>query len=212
LRSIVVDAVIQRLVEWLAALAALIVLCPALLVMAALIRLTSPGPALHRAPRAGQGGRLFTLYKFRSMTVDAAQRGPGITVEGDARVTPLGRWLRRSKLDELPQLLNVLAGDMSLVGPRPEDPRYIEHYSPEQRQVLAARPGLTSPASLCYRDEAELLRGPDWERTYLTVVLPDKLRIEREYLAGRTWLSDLKVLWQTALALVKNPDQPRPSA
>jgi lipopolysaccharide/colanic/teichoic acid biosynthesis glycosyltransferase len=196
-----------RAVEALVALAGLVLLAPLLLALALLVRLTSPGPALHRAQRVGQGGRLFTLYKFRSMFADAAQRGPGITTAADARITPFGRWLRRFKFDELPQLLNILKGDMSLVGPRPEDPRYVAHYTPEQRQVLAVRPGLTSLASLRYHAEAEMLHGSDWETAYIQQVLPNKLRLELDYLARRTWLSDLNILWQTFTLLFKNQDR-----
>jgi lipopolysaccharide/colanic/teichoic acid biosynthesis glycosyltransferase len=181
----------------------LLTLSPFLLVLAALVRLTSPGPALYRAQRVGKNGRLFRLYKFRSMMIEAAHLGPGLTTAGDNRITPVGRWLRRFKFDELPQLVNILIGDMSLVGPRPEDPRYVAHYTPEQRRVLAVRPGLTSPASVRYRAEETLLAGADWEAVYLQQILPDKLRLELEYLQTRTAFSDLKILWQTALAVFR---------
>lgn len=185
-----------------AALAGLVALSPLLLVTAALVKLTSPGPAFHRAERVGKGARRFRLYKFRTMAADAARRGPGITRTGDSRITPLGRWLRRFKLDELPQLINVVLGDMSLVGPRPEDPRYVARYSPEQCRVLGVRPGLTSPASIRYRAEETLLAADDWETVYLNTILPDKLNIELDYLQRRTLLTDLAVVWRTLLALV----------
>ncbi len=181
----------------------LVALSPLLLVIGLLVRLTSPGPALHRGRRAGQGGRPFDLLKFRSMRVDAAQAGPGITAAGDQRITPLGGLLRRTKLDELPQLLNVLKGDMSLVGPRPEDPRYVALYTPAQRRVLAVRPGITSPASVRYRAEEQLLTGADWEAVYVHQIMPDKLAIELDYLERRSLLADVKILWQTALAVLR---------
>jgi lipopolysaccharide/colanic/teichoic acid biosynthesis glycosyltransferase len=131
----------------------LLLFSPVFLIIGLVIKLTSAGPVFYEAERIGQGGRLFKLYKFRSMYPDADQQGPGITVKDDPRVTPVGRFLRRAKLDELPQLINVFRGEMSLVGPRPEDPRYVALYTPGQRQALAVRPGMTSPASLHYREE-----------------------------------------------------------
>ena len=171
--------------------------------MGLLVRLTSSGPALHRAQRVGKDGRLFTLYKFRSMREGAASAGPGITRAGDERITGVGAWLRRTKLDELPQLINVWKGDMSLVGPRPEDPRYVEGYTPEQRRVLAVRPGITSAASVLYRHEEQMLEGEEWEKTYREKVLFDKLRIELEYLEHRTLASDLGILLKTFVAVLR---------
>jgi lipopolysaccharide/colanic/teichoic acid biosynthesis glycosyltransferase len=133
------------------------------------------------------------------MTADAPGRGPEITRGGDARVTPLGRVLRRTKLDELPQLLNVLVGDMSLVGPRPEVPRYVARYTPEQRRVLSIRPGITDWASIAYANEEEVLaRYPDLERAYVEEVMPRKLDLNLDYLARRSLLTDLEILWHTA--------------
>jgi lipopolysaccharide/colanic/teichoic acid biosynthesis glycosyltransferase len=137
----------------------LIVLSPLLAIIALAIRLDSAGPVFHRTTRVGKNGKPFRLVKFRSMIAGADQQGSGITAAGDARITRIGAFLRRRKLDELPQLWNVLMGQMSFVGPRPEDPRYVEHYTEEQRQVLAARPGITSPASLVYRHEERILQG-----------------------------------------------------
>ena len=193
----------RRLLDVLASGVGLLVLSPVLLVVSALVRLTSPGPAFHRAVRVGRAGRLFTLYKFRSMKLGAAAAGPGITRAGDDRVTRVGAWLRKTKLDELPQLINVFKGDMSLVGPRPEDPRYVELYSPEQREVLSVRPGITSAASVQYRHEEELLQGEDWERTYRESIMPDKLRIELDYIRHRTLGRDLGILWKTVGALFR---------
>ncbi len=188
---------IRRLVDVSGATAGLVVLSPLFLLLASFIKLDSPGPVFYRARRVGKAGREFRLYKFRSMVTDADRRGPGITASGDRRVTRVGAVLRRTKLDELPQLINVLRGEMSLVGPRPEDPSYVALYTPEQRQVLRVRPGITSAASLTYRYEEQLLTGPDWEMTYRTQVLPDKLAIDLRYLNGRTLSSDLGLILRT---------------
>src|SRR4030042_5539903 len=143
----------KRLFDFSSALIGLIVLSPLLLITSVVIKLTSPGPIFHRGERVGLDGRLFYLYKFRTMVADAASMGPGITAQNDQRVTRTGRFLRATKIDELPQLINVLKGDMSLVGPRPEDPRYVEQYTPDEKQILKVRPGITSAASLTYRHE-----------------------------------------------------------
>jgi lipopolysaccharide/colanic/teichoic acid biosynthesis glycosyltransferase len=193
----------QRIFDVVISALGLLSLLPLLLGIAVLIRLTSPGPILHRGTRVGKDGKTFCMYKFRSMAVNAAQLGPGITAAGDAHVTPVGRWLRQPKLDELPQLMNVLKGDMSLVGPRPEDPRYVALYTPEQRRVLSVRPGITSAASVRYRHEEAILQGPNWEEVYRTVVMPNKLRLDLEYLEDRTFLSDMKILWATCRVLLK---------
>ena len=153
--------------------------------------------------RVGKDARPFRIYKFRTMVVDAAWRGPGITTDADSRITRSGRLLRKTKLDELPQLINVVKGEMSLVGPRPEDPAYVALYTPEQRKVLSVCPGITSPASLHYRHEESLLTGADWETLYCTQVLPDKLAIDLAYLERRTLTSDLKILLQTVAAVFK---------
>ena len=191
-----------RLLDISLSLGALVIASPLLVLIALAVTLDSPGPALHRARRVGQGGRIFTLYKFRTM-VSGAQGGPAITRRDDPRVTRIGRVLRRTKLDELPQLVNTLVGTMSLVGPRPEDPVYVRLYSPDQRRVLDAKPGLTSPATILHRNEEGRLAGPDWERTYRTQILPEKLRLELDYLSRRTLGRDLRVIVATGMALLR---------
>jgi lipopolysaccharide/colanic/teichoic acid biosynthesis glycosyltransferase len=191
----------KRGFDVLAAGLGLIVLSPLLVMIALAVRLDSPGPALHRAQRVGRYGRLFRLYKFRSMVVDADRQGPGITSAEDDRITRVGRIVRRTKLDELPQLLNVLRGEMSLVGPRPEDPRYVAMYTPEQRAVLEVRPGITSPASLAYRYEEAALVGEDWEQTYIKEVMPAKLAIDLAYVRQPGFWRDMVILARTFLAL-----------
>jgi len=185
---------VKRAVDLAIAAPLLLLLSPLLLALALAVRLTSPGPALHRAVRAGRGGEPFTLYKLRTMRVEP---GPAISGARDPRVTRLGRALRSSRLDELPNLWNVMAGDMSLVGPRPEDPRYVERYTPEQRAVLSVRPGLTGPAQLRFRDEAVLLDPEDPEGSYVRDVLPEKLAIDLEYVRHRTLRGDLAILLRT---------------
>ncbi|MBI4495196.1 MAG: sugar transferase, partial [Chloroflexi bacterium] len=186
---------------------------PVLLLAALLIKLESPGPVFHRARRVGKDGKLFTLYKLRTMLVDAPSRGPGITRRGDPRVTRLGRVLRYSKIDEFPQLLNVLRGEMSLVGPRPEDPRFVAHYTPEQRRVLSVRPGIASPAAVKYFEEEALLAGAgqDVEAFYLSRVLPDKLRLDLEYLERQSLWLDAGVLAGALAALLSPKGEARPA-
>ncbi len=192
---------LRRLLDIWASIAGLAVLSPLFVLIGLWIKLDAPGPIFYRAQRVGKDGAPFRLYKFRSMVAGADRQGPGITATGDLRVTSVGRFLRRTKIDELPQLINVLKGDMSLVGPRPEDPRYVALYTPEQRRVLAARPGITSAASLTYRHDEQLLSGEDWETVYRTKVLPDKLAIDLAYLEQRTLGSDLKLIFRTLVAV-----------
>ncbi|MFQ5568407.1 MAG: sugar transferase [Rhodothermales bacterium] len=195
------DSVPKRLFDVLASAAGLILLSPLIVAVAVAVKLYDRGPVLYKSLRIGKGGRRFHLFKFRTMVVDADRQGPGITTARDPRVTPVGRFLRRYKLDELPQLIHVLKGEMSFVGPRPEDPRYVARYTPDQRRVLAARPGITGIASLAYRREEELLVGPDWERLYCEEILPAKLALELDYLSRRTFWSDIGLILQTLKAL-----------
>ncbi len=193
-----IDALLRRLLDLSAALVGLLLLSPLLALITLLIKLGSKGPVLYRARRIGQGGREIRVLKFRTMVVNADQAGPGITTENDTRITPAGRLLRAHRLDELPQLWNVLIGEMSLVGPRPEDPRYVAHYTRGQRYVLEAKPGITGPAQIVFRNEAERLRGvADPERAYLNEIMPVKLALDVEYLLRRTVLTDIGILLDT---------------
>lgn len=199
---------LPRAFEAVAAGVALVVLSPLLAALALAVALGSRGGALFRQTRVGRGGAPFTLYKLRTMR---AADGPRVTAGGDPRVTPLGWWLRRTKLDELPELWNVLVGDMSLVGPRPEVPEYVDADDPLWRRVLAVRPGLTSPVTLRLRDEEALLAevgDDDRERFYAQVLVPYKLRGHAEYLERRTAWSDLAVLGRTLAAIVRAPRPP----
>jgi lipopolysaccharide/colanic/teichoic acid biosynthesis glycosyltransferase len=183
------------------ALIGLIILSPLFLITSLLIKLTSKGPVFHRGKRVGLNGKLFPFYKFRTMIADATNVGPGITARDDPRITGVGRFLRRTKIDELPQLINVLKGDMSLVGPRPEDPCYVTQYTPEQRRIFGIRPGITSAASLTYRNEEQMLKGQDWETVYRTEILPAKLAIDLDYLSRRTFFSDVMLIIRTILSI-----------
>jgi lipopolysaccharide/colanic/teichoic acid biosynthesis glycosyltransferase len=178
------------------------------------VRLGSAGPVLYTQERVGKDGKSFDLYKFRSMRSGADRDGALVTGGGDPRVTRVGRLLRATKLDELPQLWNVLRGDMSLVGPRPEVPRYVAHYTPDQRRVLAVRPGITDPATLAFRDEEVLLAGvPPAEREahYVREVMPAKLALNLEYLERCGFWSDLGVIARTVGAVVARRPSPRGS-
>ena len=175
-------AIPKRLFDFTAALAGLAVLSPLMLLMAILVRATSPGPALFIQERVGRHGRAFRCAKFRTMCTGAQAQGT-VTTAADARVTPLGRWLRRWKLDELPQLWNVLAGRMSFVGPRPDVPGYADRLQGDDRRILELRPGITGPATLLFRDEERLLALAKNPQAFNdAVVYPEKVRLNREYL------------------------------
>lgn len=177
----------------------LLVLSPLLALLSVAIWLDSGWPVLFRHRRVGRKGRTFELLKFRSMVVNHG--GPSLTRKGEARITRVGAWLRRWKLDELPQLVNVVRGEMSLVGPRPEVPEYVDMQDPLWQRVLAARPGITDPASVEFRNEEELLAAAeDVERYYRTVILPRKLELSAAYLERRTFFSDLEILFRTVAA------------
>jgi lipopolysaccharide/colanic/teichoic acid biosynthesis glycosyltransferase len=176
----------------------LMLLSPLFLVVAALIKLGDGGTVFYRQTRVGLRGRLFSIWKFRTMVPDADRTGPFVTEAGDARITRIGRFLRRTKLDELPQLWNVFKGEMSLVGPRPEVPRYLRQYTPEQRCILNCKPGITDLASLCFRDEEILLRSAARvEEFYLQHCVPRKVELNLEYARNANLLSDTWVILQT---------------
>ncbi len=195
---------IKRIVDLVAAALGLVALAPVLLLFAAWIRLDSAGPVFFRQERVGRRGVPFRIYKFRTMKVDTEAQGQ-ITVGRDARITPLGHTLRHYKLDELPQLINVLLGDMSLVGPRPEVPKYVALYSPAQRDlVLSLRPGITDLASITYRDENRLLgESSNPERTYIEEVMPVKLAYYLDYVRNRSLALDLKIVGMTIFKLLR---------
>lgn len=193
----------KRLFDLFVAAVALILLMPLLAVVAVAVRLDSPGPVFFRQERVGRHGVPFRIHKFRTMRDGAP--GLALTVGADPRITRVGAFLRRTRIDELPQLIDVLQGTMSLVGPRPEVPRYVAHYPPALKaRALAVRPGITDPSSLEFMDEAALLaRAADPEREYIEVILPAKLQRAAEYAERATLWSDLAVLLRTVGRLVR---------
>jgi lipopolysaccharide/colanic/teichoic acid biosynthesis glycosyltransferase len=183
-----------------------VVLSPWFLVVGVAVWLSSPGPVLFRSRRVGRFGREFFLLKFRTMTRDAHLKGPPITIGDDHRITPLGAVLRRAKLDELPQLLNVIKGEMSLVGPRPEVPEYVKFYTPAQRRVLDLVPGMTDPASIKYALENDLLgKSKDPHLDYVNEIMPDKIRMNLGYAARANLWTDFLVILKTLVRIAQRP-------
>ena len=195
---------LKRLFDLLVSGAGLLLLSPLLVGIALWIKLDSRGPVFFRQQRVGRFGAPFRIHKFRSMLDEAPRAGPQLTVGADPRITRAGRFLRRSKLDELPQLFDVLAGSMSLVGPRPEVPRYVALYPAALRdKVLSVRPGITDPASIMYRDESALLaRAADPERVYIEQIMPAKLRYAAEYVDHMSLANDVRLIGATLRLLL----------
>jgi lipopolysaccharide/colanic/teichoic acid biosynthesis glycosyltransferase len=197
--------VTKRAFDLVVGAVALVVLSPLFLAVAAAIRLTSPGPAFYRQDRVGLGGRTFRIWKFRTMVADADRLGPKVSPGNDARITPVGRFLRRWYLDEFPQLLNVLAGDMSLVGPRPESPEYAAHWTDAERTVLSIRPGIVGPSTFGHMDEGEVLaRVEDPQAYYVEHILHDRVRLDLEYLDRCSVGHDVRFLARQAWAIVRH--------
>lgn len=198
--------VARRSFDVVAALTGLLVLSPLLVLISIAVAATSRGPVLFRQWRVGRHGIPFQILKFRTMRQDAERLGGQLTYGRDPRITRFGAILRATKLDELPQLANVVRGDMAIVGPRPEVPRYVELYTERQRRVLDVLPGITDPASIHYRNEAELLaESDDPEATYVDVIMPHKLELNLTYLERRTFWSDLGVIAATLARLFRAP-------
>ncbi len=194
------ELALKRVLDITAAAAGLAATAPLLAVIAVAVRRTSPGPALFRQTRVGKDGRPFQMLKFRTMSVPKTpDTGPQVTAGGDSRVTRIGRVLRRTKLDELPELVNILRGEMSLVGPRPEVPKYVAHYTDAERAAVhRVRPGLTDPATVRFRSEEEILaRAADPEQAYVDDVLPTKIQMYKDYLEGASFVGDLRILGET---------------
>lgn len=192
----------KRMLDILAAAVGLIVLSPLLSLIAILIKLASPGPVFFSQERIGKGFRMFQIYKFRTMVQDAPQRGGPITSGEDPRITRVGRLLRKTKIDEIPQLINVLKGEMSLVGPRPEVRQFVDLFQRDYEEILSVRPGITDLASLKYRDEAHVLgKAENAEEEYIQHILPDKIRLAKEYLRRSSFLFDLSLIFKTLFSL-----------
>lgn len=195
----------KRWFDLLASGLGLVLLAPLLLVLAVWIKLDSQGPVFFRQERVGRDGKLFRIHKFRTMVTEAERRGLQITVGADARVTRVGQWMRRYKFDELPQLLDVWLGRMSLVGPRPEVPRYVACYPVNVRDlVLSVRPGITDRASIEFKDENEILaRSADPNKAYIEQVLPIKLAFYQEYVKNRSFFGDIGLIFKTIYSLIR---------
>ena len=180
----------------------LLLLSPFLAIIAALIRIDSPGPVFFRQERIGQGLRTFSIYKFRTMVVDASKLGGPLTIGDDPRITRVGRILRKSKIDELPQLINVLRGEMTLVGPRPEVQKYVNLFRRDYEEILRVRPGITDLASLKYRDESPLLAVTDPEQEYIKSILPDKIALAKQYVRQSSFFFDLSLMLKTVARIL----------
>ncbi|MGB8983004.1 MAG: sugar transferase [Anaerolineales bacterium] len=198
------NGALKRGFDILAAFAGLLLLSPVFLLITVLLKRESSGPIFYRGRRAGQGGKCFEILKFRTMHERPENhKGPRVTARDDARITPLGHWLRDTKLNELPQLWNVLIGDMSMVGPRPEDYDIALKWPKDaQQEVLSVRPGITSPASIIYRDEEKMLAGADFMTTYYQDILPDKMRLDRIYVRHHAMLGDIDIIFWTLAVLL----------
>ena len=194
---------LKRAFDILTSLPVLAATLPLYPIIALAVKLDSPGPVFYRQTRAGFKGRPFQILKFRTMVNDVAL-GAALSVKGDARVSRVGKWLRRLEMDELPTLFNVLKGDMSVVGPRPELPQYVQHYTPEQRQVLSVRPGMTDLGTLRFRNETHLMDGGgDSEQVYREHILPEKLNLNLEYLKRRSLFFDLYIIFATLFLVLR---------
>ena len=197
--------VLKRSMDIVISGCALAVIWPVLVLIALAIKIDDPGPVFYRQVRVGRNGKEFRIFKFRTMIVDADKKGLAITVGRDNRITRMGRLLRKTKLDELAQLINVFTGEMSFVGPRPEVPKYVNMYTPYQRQVLLVRPGITDYASIAYRNENDMLEGAeDPEKMYIDVIMPDKIELNMKYLHEISPLADIRLIFSTIAAVIKD--------
>jgi lipopolysaccharide/colanic/teichoic acid biosynthesis glycosyltransferase len=195
---------IKRTIDIFGAVFGLIILAPLFFILAVLVKLETQGPIFFSQIRVGLNGREFRIYKFRSMTQKAENSGPAITTKGDARITKFGAFLRKYKLDELPQLFNVLCGTMSLVGPRPEVPFYMNQYTRQQREViLSVKPGMTDYAAIELRDEEAILaQHADSQKAYIEILMPRKFALYEKYVVERNLWLDLRLIWKTLIVIV----------
>ena len=193
---------LKRFIDITISLLALILLAPVFLILAVVIKSTSRGPVFYKGRRVGRGGEIFLMRKFRSMVVNADQIGTDLTPHGDPRVTKVGRFLRRTKIDEIPQIIDILRGKMSLVGPRPESPLYARYYDERQKHVLSVRPGMLGPAQIKYRHEELMLKDrEDPDVYYIRELMPRKLEIDLDYVENMSFLLDVGILFRSLLAV-----------
>lgn len=188
----------KRFFDLIISISGIVMLSPFLIFISLLIKISDRGPVFYRASRVGQFGRIFKMYKFRSMIIDAEKKGPSSASSSDSRITGMGKILRKYKLDELPQLINVVKGEMSIVGPRPEEKRFTDMFNETEKKILSAKPGITDWASLWNSNEGELLQGSDDpDKTYLEQIRPKKIQLQLEYVNDRNFLIDLKIFLLT---------------
>jgi lipopolysaccharide/colanic/teichoic acid biosynthesis glycosyltransferase len=193
---------LKRFIDITISLLALILLAPVFFILAVVVKLTSRGPVFYKGRRVGRGGEIFLMHKFRSMVVNADQIGTDLTPHGDPRVTKVGRFLRRAKVDEIPQIIDILRGKMSLVGPRPESPLYARYYDERQKHVLSVRPGMLGPAQIKYRHEELMLKDKeDPDAYYIRELMPRKLEIDLDYVENMSLLLDVGILFRSLLAV-----------
>lgn len=196
--------ILKRIFDIVVSFVGLVILSPLFLILAIAIARDSKGPVFFKQTRVGRNGVPFKIYKFRTMVEDAEARGMQLTVGDDSRITNVGTFLRKTKIDELPQLINVFKGEMSFVGPRPEVPKYVGLYTEDQRQVLMVRPGITDLASIEYRNESELLATADNpEKVYIEEVMPRKIELNKEYIRNMSLVSDMRIILKTIAVLYK---------
>lgn len=196
--------ILKRFFDICMSIFGLIILSPIFLIIAVLIKINSKGAVFFRQTRVGLNGKEFKIYKFRTMVTDAEKKGMQITVGNDSRVTSIGKIIRKCKMDEIPQLINVLIGDMSFVGPRPEVPKYVEMYNEADKEILMIRPGITDIASIEYRNENEILgKSENPEKTYIEEVMPAKIKFNKEYLSNISIKYDIYLIIKTVVAILK---------
>lgn len=194
----------KRIVELFLSIIGLIILSPLFLIVAISIKLDSKGPIFFRQKRVGYKGKNFLLYKFRSMAKNTNERVENLTIKNDPRITKVGRLLRKYKIDEFPQLINILKNEMSFIGPRPELPKYVELFRKDYEYILKVKPGITDFASITFRDESELMKnGKNAENIYLNEILPQKIRLNKKYIKNRSSFLDLKLFFLTLIKLTK---------
>jgi lipopolysaccharide/colanic/teichoic acid biosynthesis glycosyltransferase len=197
----------KRIFDVATSIIGLIVLLPFFIIIAILIKLNDKGPIFYKQKRMGQNFKPFELLKFRTMVVNADKIGPAVTKDGDPRITKIGKFLRKTKLDELPQLWNVIRGDMSIVGPRPEVEKYIQYYEDDYKEILKVRPGITDYATIKFRNEEEILsKYNDTESAYIKYVLPEKIKLYKTYIKEIGFFTDLKIIFWTLWRIVSKDD------
>lgn len=200
---------LKRATDIVLSLTGLTLASPLLAYAALRIKLEDDGPVFYRGVRVGRGGRPFRMFKLRTMVLNADGIGGPSAADGDPRITRIGSWLRRHKVDELPQFINVLIGDMSFVGPRPEVQHYVDMYTDEERLILSVRPGITDFATLWNANEGEVLaRSDDPERAYMEEIRPEKLRLQLEYVRQQSFATDLRIIWQTTAGIIRRRPSP----